>query len=81
MDESARARVGPGVGRVPERSAQVDVTKGVRVHVRVRARVGARAVVRERLVVVRVDVREVALRRAVPRARVRPEPRRVVRRG
>ena len=80
VDEGARARVGARVGRVPERAAQVDVAEVIGVHVRVRARVGARAVVRERRVVVRVDVRVVALHRAVPRARVRPEPRRVARR-
>ncbi len=81
VDERARARVRARVRRVPERAAEVDVAEVVGVDVRVRARVRARAVVRERRVVVRVDVRVVALHGAVARARVRPEPRRVARRG
>ena len=77
MDQRPRLRVRPRPRRPPERPAQMDRPKVRRVHERVRPAVRARAVVRERPVVVRPDVRKVAPHRIEPILRVRPEPRRV----
>ena len=79
MDERSRLRVRARRRRVPKRPAQINRPELVRVHIRERARVRARAVIREAREVVPRYVVEVALHGAVPPVVVRPEPRGVPR--
>ena len=77
MDQRPRLRVRPRRRRPPKRPTQMNSPKVRRIHERVRPAVRTRAVVRERPVVVRPNVRKVAPHRVQPALRVRPEPRRV----
>ena len=82
MDEGTATRVGTGVGRLPEGTAEGDIAEVVRVDVGVGTRVSAGAVEGVRREGVATDLGEVVEDGAVARAGVGAEPSRVAgRRG